>query len=316
MRDFRPVVARDDVIQLLEGLFGEPIHHLEPVEGGQVARTFSFTAGSEQYFLGINRRLGANVEKHVFVERLVRSSGIPIPPIVHRGRLGELYYAVTRRMPGTPLSDLDRSELDALVPSVIETLDTIHSVDVSQTEGYATAGDDGNGMFPSWRRYLEHVAEEEAEWDFFGRWHDLFETTFLERDLFDRASQRMTTLLPDCPEERSLIHGNVGYNNLLAQDGTVTAVLDWQDAGYGDSLYDVAQLDFWDPEGGWIGRFCDHFHAQGRAMDSYDERILCYQLRTALDALRFFAKKGDEGAYRWTRDRLSVLDDDGASRPG
>lgn len=315
MKDLRPVVARDDVTRLLEGLFDEPIHALAAVEGGQVARTYAFRTGSDAYFLSINRRLGSNVEKLALIERLLRPTGIPVPPIVRRGQMGELHYVVTRRMPGAPAAELDRTGLEALAPSLMTTIDAIHTVDVRGSSGYGPAGDDGNGLYPSWRRYLEQVIGEEEEWDFFGRWHVLFETTILERDVFERVYRRMTDLLSHCPEERRLIHGNIGYNNVLTQDGMITAVLDWQDAGYGDPLYDVAQLDLWDPGGGWAGRFFDRSTAQGRGVTSYDERIRCYQLYTVLNALRFFAKKGDEGAYRWVRERLDALDGGGDFRP-
>ena len=40
----------------------------------------------------------------------------------------------------------------------------------------------------------------------------------LERDVFDRIYGQMERLLPFCPEDRRLIHGNFGYGNVLARD--------------------------------------------------------------------------------------------------
>jgi hygromycin-B 4-O-kinase len=305
MKDLSPVVDHDDVMDLLGRHFSAPIHDLERVEGGQVARTFSFGAGSEAFILRFNVQLGANFEKEAFIARLLGASGIPIPPLLHHGRLGELHYAISRKAPGVPVSQLDRADVESLTPAMVEILDAIHAVDVSGTAGYAVAGNDGNGLFPGWKQSLAVIREEESEWDFFGKWHTLFETSFLERHVFDRIYGHMERVLPLCPEDRRLIHGNIGYGNLLAQDGKITAVLDWQEAGYGDHLYDVAQLDFWDAEGRWADRFHDHYRDQGFAVPHYTERIRCYQLYTGLNALRFFAKQGNEDAYRWTRNRLS-----------
>jgi hypothetical protein len=39
----------------------------------------------------------------------------------------------------------------------------------------------------------------------------------------------------------------------------------------------------------------------------YEERVLCYQCYTGLDAMCFFAKKGDYQAYQWTRQRILQL---------
>ncbi len=44
-------------------------------------------------------------------------------------------------------------------------------------------------------------------------------------------------------------------------------------------------------------------------MSHFAERELAYQCFIALDALRFFAKRGDERSYRWVRERIySLLD--------
>ena len=65
----------------------------------------------------------------------------------------------------------------------------------------------------------------EKEGDFYGRWHGLFETSFLERPLFDQLYAEMESLFPYLPDERHLIHGDYGFNNVLAQDGEITAVI-------------------------------------------------------------------------------------------
>jgi hygromycin-B 4-O-kinase len=308
MRDLRPEVGHDDVMDLLGQHFSAPIRDLERVEGGQVARTFSFRVGADAFILRFNFRLGANFEKEAFIARLFSVSGIPIPPLLHIGRLGELHYAISRKAPGVPLDQLNRADVDALIPALVAILDAIHAVDVSATGGYAVAGNDGNGLFPGWRQSLAAIREEEPEWDYFGRWHALFETTFLEREVFDRIYGHMERLLPFCPEDRRLIHGNFGYGNVLVRDGVITAVLDWQEAGYGDHLYDVAQIDFWDAEGRWADRFHDHYENLELTVPHFPERIRCYQLYTGLNALRFFAKQGNEDAYRWVRERLGEVE--------
>jgi hygromycin-B 4-O-kinase len=94
---------------------------------------------------------------------------------------------------------------------------------------------------------------------------------------------------------------------VLAADGRIIAVLDWLDAKYGDFLFDVAWLDFWSPDRDLRGLFAAHYAEQGVAVPEYDGRILCYELYIALDSLRFCAKAGDEGGYRWARERIAWL---------
>jgi hygromycin-B 4-O-kinase len=246
--------------------------------------------------------MGANLDKELFIQRLLAASPVPVAPILHVGRLGDLHYAISRRMVGAPLTALPPGAFEDVFPALVQTLDDIHAVDISATSGFGIFGDNGVGFFPSWRASLASIREEEPEWDFYGKWHTLYETTFLERDVWDAIYERMMEMLAVCPEERSLVHGNYGFGNVLAENGRITAVLDWLDAKYGDFLFDVAWLDFWSTELNLRGRFATRYAERGIAMPHYDERILCYQCYIALDGLRFFAKRQSEDSYRWVRD--------------
>ena len=304
MPTIKPLVDHAQALTLLREQFDAPISHLDVVEGGEVARTFSFAAEGQEYILRFNRPMGANFAKEAYLYRTVASPRIPIPPIVRIGRLGELHYAISRRIAGTPLTQLPPDAYNALTPRLIETLDAIHAVDTSATSGYGTFGDDGVGLFPSWRAFLTSIRDEEAEGDFYGRWHRLFASTFLERDVFDAIYDRMERLLDSCPEERALVHGNYGFGNVLARDGQITAVLDWIDAKYGDVVYDIAWVDFWSPDMGFPNHVRQSYVQKGVDIPRYTERLLCYRCYIALDALHFYAKAGREDSYRRARDRI------------
>lgn len=188
-----------------------------------------------------------------------------------------------------------------MVPQLIDLLDAVHQLDVSDTSGYGTFDYLGNGLSSSWRNSLLLIGQEEDERDYFGKWYHLFDDTFLERDLFKDLYQRMKHLLAYCPEERYLVYGSVSLRNTLAENGRITALLDWIDAKYGDFLYDVAYLDYWC---GWLRvseRFLEYYRAQRREVPFYAERVLCYQCHHALGGMRFFAASGDEQGYQLTR---------------
>jgi hygromycin-B 4-O-kinase len=151
------------------------------------------------------------------------------------------------------------------------------------------------------------VKEEEEDWDYFGKWHALFEKTFLERKLFDELFQHMVSLLDFCPNERYLVHGNYSLRNILAHEGKLTGVIDWLDARYGDFVYDIAGLDFWIPELP-IRNLCQQYYQERLgSIPFYQERVLCYECYIALGAMRFYAKKEDERAYQWSRKRILDL---------
>jgi hygromycin-B 4-O-kinase len=303
MPDLRPVVPEEQVLALLHERFSPLVTDLVPVEGGSIARTFAFRRGAEAYSIRFNldKMLSSNFPKEAYLWHKLALTSIPMPPVLQVGRLGELHYAISPTMPGKTVSQFTPLELGHLFPQIAETLAAIHQVDVSDTEGYGVFDDQGRGMNSSWRAFLEMIAQEELEQDYYGKWHHLFEETFLERSVFEQIYHQMLRLLDVCPEERSLVHGSFNLASLLALPGKLTAVLNWLDARYGDFLYDVAILDYWTPGLQVRERFQQYYQEQGMLVPAYAERILCYQCHVTLDAMRFYAKSGQHQSYERIR---------------
>jgi hygromycin-B 4-O-kinase len=307
MADIKPQVDESAVLALLRGHFAGEIEGLAVVTGGQIAQTYAFAADGQEYIIRFNRRMATTFAKEALISRRYASSRIPIPPIVRLGRLGSLHYAIAPRLPGKPLTELPPAANEALLPDLLDTLEAIHACDVADQVGYGIFGDNGAGFFPSWRQYLAAIREEDPEWDFYGKWHALFETTFLERDVFELIFSHMVDLLDYCPEEKWLVHANYGFGNVLAHEGRVSGVLDWLDAKYGDFVYDLAWLDFWAPQQNIPARCAERYARRGIGVPHFAERLRCYECYIGLDALRFFAKGGNEAAYRGTREHLLSL---------
>jgi hygromycin-B 4-O-kinase len=306
LKDIKPSIDQKQIRILLGEFFSEPVQALEPVEGGEVAQTLSFRVAGQEYIFRINPgSMAASFYKEVFIYRNFASSSLPIPPIVKVGRQGEWVYAISYKMQGSGLLSLPPKEIQEVLPELIRTLHTIHTCDVSRWTGYGLFNDSGEGLAGSWRSSLATVIEEETD-GFFANWHALFATTFLERDFFDTVYQHMLSLLDMCPEERYLVHGDFGYNNVLAQQGTITAVLDWINAQYGDFVYDIAWLDFWGRNFNFPELIRKFYTSQGIPLPHYEERIACYQAYIGLNAMRFYAKVQNQEAYKYTRQVLKT----------
>ena len=310
MPDLRATVDLEQIRTLLNQHFSAPITNLAHVEGGQISRTFSFCVGEQAYIIRFNKdnMLTSNLPKEAYLYQKLASSSIPMPPIVQVGRLGELHFAISHKTAGQMLQQLPVQEVRQLLPQLIEILDAIHHIDISETTGYGVFDDHGIGYAQSWRSFLRRVHAEEDERDYFGKWHHLFDDTFLEHHLFMALYQRMQSLLDFCPTERYLVQGSYSFRNILAQDGKITAILDWVDARYGDFVYDIAGLDFWC---GWLHLpelFRQYY--QQRQVDQpfyYKERLLCYQCYIALGAMRYYAATLQHDSYLWARSRILDL---------
>jgi hygromycin-B 4-O-kinase len=305
MSSVKPILHPQQVLDLIHSRFGTPAEALTPIDQGQIARTFSFRTAGRDYIIRFqNDNMLAHYKKEALVEQRYAASRFPVPHILHLGRFDALHYAISQRVPGRSLDLLSPEEYQQTLPSVVETLFAIHQTDVSAAPGCGLFDDQGIGLFPTWRDSLTPIIEEDEEWDFHGKWHILFETSFLERSVYEHIYHHMLRLLEYAPPHRYLIHGGYGFGNLLAYQGQVTGVVDWMDARYGDFVYDIAWLDFWPGNEGFLDYCYRYYSQQGFPLDHFSERLLCYQCYLSLDSLRFFAKVNNEDSYRWARDRI------------
>ena len=306
----RPLIERADVLVMLSGLFDSTVDELAPVGTGQVSRAYSFRAGVDEYVVRfVDSAMATSFGKDQLIADRLASSVIPVPTIVMRGTHGDLHYAISRKLPGVQSDELSGEEFKRLTPSLMDTLDAIHHVDISDTSGYGPFDEKDAGLYPSWSDSLLSVVEEGDEDSFYGKWHRMFDETLLDKVYFHDILARMTALLKYCPEERYLVHGDFGFGNVLAEAGKVTAVLDWAEARYGDFLYDVAWLDLGMPEMDFRSRFRDFYRAKGRDISRYEDRIACYQFYFSLDSQRWYAKTGQSEANDWMKDRIALVID-------
>ncbi len=250
----------------------------------------------------LDKMMTSNFPKEAYLIRKLAATSLPLAPILQVGRLGDLQFAISRKMPGKMLQEHTPQEVEALLPQILDLLEIVHSVDIGETQGYGVFDDQGKGFDPTWHASLLKIATEEDERNYFGKWHRLFDETFLERDLFENLYQRMQELLVFCPEERTLLLGGLTTRNLLARDGKITAVLDLVGASYGDAVYDIAPLDFWWPPLGIREAFLAYQQQRERDLPFYSERLLCYHCYHTLIGLRFYAKSGNEQGYQNIRE--------------
>jgi len=266
----QPDVSSETVRALLVREMPGPIriHDLVPLAGGNVGRVFGFTANGEPFVVRFNWRTLGGFGKEATIERLLAGSGVPFPHLVKTGTLdaADLDWAISARLPGHGFR-IDDPALPTLLPSLFAMMDAIHAATLAGTTGYGGFDAAGTGHDPSWHAHIRSVRADGPADGPFPPWETLFSTTILEREAIDALMRTVETLLPFCPEERQLVHGDFGFDNVLVAEGRVTGVIDWQNARFGDGLYDVAWLDFWpDPPLGIASEFIAWAAARGTSL--------------------------------------------------
>ena len=223
---------------------------------------------------------------------------IPLRNLLKHGEFLDYRYIITEKVIGKSFENLSEEEFNNSITEIITTLKRISEADISNFSNFGWLDEDGNGKSESWISHLAFVREEEPGC-FYGNWHELFDSTFLEKDKFDFYFEKMKSFFPYLPYERKLIHSGYCGGNILFNNGKISAILDWQDARYGDSVYDLAYMIFWMDKN--RAQKCTSEYVKEFNIDSDQnnllERINCYKYYIGLDCMRFAAKTNNKDFY-------------------
>ena len=134
----------------------------------------------------------------------------------------------------------------------------------------------------------------------------LFETTILEKDVWEKVYNEILRLIQYCPEDRKLIHGDYGFDNVFSDGENITGVIDWGEVKYGDFVYDWAWLSYWSKKH-YYRDLLKNSTAKELSILNFDERMKCYELHIGLGALSFYANSQQDAKYHWNKERLLSL---------
>jgi hygromycin-B 4-O-kinase len=278
-------------------------HDFEFIAGGESSQAFAFKVGEESFVFRANNSDNESYKKDLYAHEHFGLNGIPIPEVIQTGVMNNGYsFAISKKIPGKTINHLSDNEKVSLGPELLSTLDSIHDVDISNTKGYGKWDSEGTGQQESWKQTLLAV-DQYVHSDSDGP--SLFETTFLEKNVWDQAHEKFKELLIFCPEDRYLVHADYGGDNVLSNEGKITGVLDWGTSMYGDFLYDIAWLDLWSKDGNYAESYKDSHAAV--AIPNFNERVLCYKLYIILNSMSFFAYSNQQGKYDDIKTKLDAL---------
>jgi hygromycin-B 4-O-kinase len=300
-RDQQPHI--DTVKRLVRDRLGSEADAITTLTGGFFSQAFAFAAAGRPYVIRLNTEVHAveSFAKDDYAWRHFASPELPIPRIVATGTEKDTHWAISERMPGRTLAACAPAERRAVLPELLDTLDAIGRVDVSGSNGFGDWDGNGTGRFARWLDFLASAADNHLD-GFYANWHGYFDSSFLERDLYERVYRRMMQLATQIPDQRALVHNDYQFENVLSDGATITGVIDWANALYGDPLYDVAWLRWQAANPGWwYDDGAAILDARYGELPHYRERIACYQCHIGLDHLRFYTRTNNRAMYDTTR---------------
>ena len=288
--------------EFVKNSFSKDADSFETITDGEGSQGFFFSSNNRDYVIRVNRRLNG-FEKDKYAYEHFYSKDIPIPKTNLLGKLNKnLYFSITERAKGKLLSDCSEKEKYSSMPSIIKTLDAIHTVNISNTQGFGSFDSQGKANFQSCADALTEQITRMPE-----GFKKEADNELLEKDVIEYLLKKYKALLKYCPEIKYLVHGDFGSNNATVDNHQITGVFDWELALYGDFLYDVAWLDFWGGNIDFKGIFLKHYQEKGVDTENYEERILCYKLNFGIGALMFYVNSGQEKKYLYAKAELMKI---------
>src|SRR5260370_5281901 len=283
---------------------------VQPIAHGEWSRAFYFRSPDGNFVV----RFSALDEDYLKDQRAMRfaSAALPIPRLVEIGQAVQGYYAISECMYGEFLEDSDKQTMQRLLPSLFDVLDACRAADLSTTSGFGLWHADGNAPHGTWRQALLSVSDDVPTNRTHGWRARLYQSEVGQR-AFDAGYQQLEHLVDACPNERYLLHSDLLYFNILVRDNRINAVLDWGSSMYGDFLWDLAWLTFWQP---WYQSWSavdlrsaarGRYASIGLAVPNFGERMRCYELAIGLDGLAYQSFAGHWENLAWTSRRILSL---------
>lgn len=302
MSTVKTKVTSEKVLTFLQNNFDKHISSVDFIKGGEMSQAFSFISNSSGYVIRVNSK-NYSFEKDKYAYEHFRSNVILIPKIMRLGQFNEkLYFAISEQANGKNLDNFNEDTHRKLLPQLILVLDAIHKTKIDGQGRYGSWDKNGNATFRSWKDYILNKND-----DVWKNWETLFKETFLEKDVVKKLNHKIKDLVSYLPEERYLVHGDYGFNNIVSDGEKITGVLDWGESVYGDFLYDVSWLEFYSSNIRYGQIFKGHYQKIGIQIPHYEERLLCYQLHLGLGGIGFFALSGQIEPYEWAKNKLLIL---------
>jgi len=296
--------SNNEIADFLSKKYGGTITPI-PMAEGMESQPLSFTLCNQEFVLRINPSI-EGFKKDEYAYQNFSSSKIPIPKIVEYGSFSAGHaFCISEKAPGIIYQDADEATVMALAKDVLELLFAISEIDISDTTGYGIfSSETGNATFSSWREYLLSILDENV-YD----WEKARHTQGVDTELLPAITSVFSRLVECCPEERKLRHGDFGTNNLLIDPDArkITAVIDWDNASYGDPLYDMGGAYFWRTWLMCVEKTIKIWEEKFSGAPNYRERTMCYQLHLGLGEIYENALDGDMETLKWCQERCRQI---------
>lgn len=184
----------------------------------------------------------------------------------------------------------------------------IHSSDIAEVEGYGQFNEECKTEYGTCREFLIDTFAEDKE-GYWYNWREMFETTVLEREFFEKYLKEMKDRIPYCEGQRYLVYNNMFFANMITDGKTTVGFPDWSGSGICDFLLDFAIMDLNKPYLRIPELLFEYYKKRDIVIPDFQERFLCMAYYKGIDVLRWHASIDDTESCTSIMKSVSELKD-------
>lgn len=275
----------------------DSISDLETITSGEFSQAFSFQGDDKDLILRVNSKSVEGFEKEKIIHN--KFPHILTPEILENGSFDNYFFSISKRVEGVQMSKLDKTSQGELILSLIESMNSIHTSEIS-TSKYGKWNKDMIANDDSWINTLGHYIEKDL-------WNELSQRVdFLNLDHLNILLTKFNNHIKYLPNSMHLLHGDFGKTNIIVEDNKIAGIIDWSESMYGDFLWDLAWITFWGNNDLIVQKYYQE-NKNTLNLENFKERLEAYHLVMAIHTLLFEAKKNSLEEYKDAVENINSL---------
>lgn len=184
----------------------------------------------------------------------------------------------------------------------------ISKADITEISGYGVFDDDCKTEYSTCREFLTHTFTEDKE-GYWYHWKEMFETTVLDEEVFNKYYRKMEERIDYCEGKRYLVNNNTFFCYMITDGDTMVGFPDWSKSGICDFLLDLVIMDLNKPYLKIPESFFQYCKEKNIEIENFKERFLCIAYYKGIDVLRWHASIDDVESCNSIVKSLNELED-------
>ncbi len=209
---------------------------------------------------------------------------------------------------GRNANELSVEEFENNYENFFDMIFEIAGTDISSLTGYGEFDENNIAPYKTVEEFIIDTFNEEKE-GYWHNWRQMFETSFLKKDYFEKIYAKALEYAPYCEGQRYLANNNTFFCNMVVDESGKTYCADWGRAGIMDYMMDFAILDLNKPYLLVPEKLYEYAKKNNIEIKNFRERFLCMAYFKGIHTLMWHASIDDLESCESITESINALEE-------